>query len=59
MDGRFTKEARKEQRGIGWKGVILCQVLMFKLPLILFMNDNACWLCNTNSFSGLFLIHNK
>ena len=32
---------------------------MLKRPLILFMNDNTCWLFNANSISGLFLIHNK
>ena len=59
MDGRFTKDVRKEWRGPGSKGVILRWVVIFKLPLTLFMNDNACWFCNTNSISGLFLVHNK
>jgi len=59
MDGRFTKDVRKEWRGLRQKGVILRRVLMLKLPLILFMNDNACWLCNTNFVNGVFLVHNK
>lgn len=59
MDGRFTNDVRKERRGLRRKGVILHQALMLKLPLTLLMNDNACWLCNTNFVSGLFLVHNK
>jgi len=57
MDGKFTKNVRKERRGLRWKRVTLRRVWMLKLPIIFFMNDNACWLCNTNSVNGLFLIH--
>lgn len=32
---------------------------MFRLWVILFMNDSACRLCNTNSVDGLILFHNK
>lgn len=53
------KKVRKEWRGLRQKGVILHRVFMFKIPLILFMNDRACWSCNTNSISGLFLVYNK
>jgi len=56
MDDRLTIDVRKEWRGIGREGFILCWVLMLKIPFILFMNDKACWLRNTNSVNWLFLV---
>jgi len=40
MDVRFTKDVRKEQRGLRWKGTILHLVFMLKVQLILFVNYN-------------------
>ncbi len=58
-DGRVIKDVRKKQRRYGQIGMVLYYFWMFKFPVILFMNDNACWLCNTNSIDGLILVHNK